>query len=138
MQYCNMHHSAVKSNLVDSGSETNKLGSRGNDQPLCPKPRRIGPAIPDFLKPQRCGKHSQPNIEGRRDILNIISEKNSTDGRDSICNGCTPSCYPGSPPGRTDNPLVHDVQFIHQMELLSPFTRTKLSDKFGFTSASPV
>ena len=57
MQYCNMHHSAVKSNLVDSGSETNKLESRVNDQPLCPKPRRIGPAIPEFLKPQRCSKH---------------------------------------------------------------------------------
>lgn len=57
MQYCNMHHSAVKSNLVDSGSETNKLESRGNDRPLCPKPRRIGPAIPEFLKPQRCSKH---------------------------------------------------------------------------------
>ncbi|KAK7852521.1 hypothetical protein CFP56_038838 [Quercus suber] len=118
-ELCNMHHSTVKSNLVDSGSETNKLGSRGNDQPLCPKPRRIGPAIPEFLKPQRCSKHS-------------------TDGRDSICNGCTPSCYMGSPPRRTDNPLVHDVQFVHQMELLSPFTRTKLSDKFDFTSASPV
>lgn len=57
MQYCSMHNSAVKSNLVDSGSETNKLGSRGNDRPLCPKPRRIGPVIPDFLKPQRCSKH---------------------------------------------------------------------------------
>ncbi|KAG6703030.1 hypothetical protein I3842_07G064700 [Carya illinoinensis] len=134
-----MHHLAGgKSNLVDSGSDANNLASRGNnDHPLCPKPRRLGAAIPEFLKPQRCSKHSQFNTDGRKDILNIISEKN-TDGRETVCNGCTPSCFPGSPPGRTGNPLVHDVQFVHQMELVSPFTRTKLSDKFGFTSASPI
>ncbi|KAF5454610.1 hypothetical protein F2P56_024261 [Juglans regia] len=72
-----MHHLAGgKSNLVDSGSETNNLVSRGNnDHPLCPKPRRLGAAIPEFLKPQRCSKHSQFNTDGRKDILNIISEK---------------------------------------------------------------
>lgn len=55
-----MHHLGVKkSNLLDLASaETNKLGSTGkHDQPLCPKPRRAGPAIPEFLKPQRCNKH---------------------------------------------------------------------------------
>jgi hypothetical protein len=52
-----MHHFAAKGNLVDSGSETNKLGSRGNEQPLCPKPRRLGPSMPEFLKPPRCSKH---------------------------------------------------------------------------------
>ncbi|KAJ9172622.1 hypothetical protein P3X46_015837 [Hevea brasiliensis] len=133
-----MHHLPVKSNLLDSGSNPTKLGFGGNNQPLCPKPRRLGPAIPEFLRPLRCSKHSQPISDGRSGILNLITDKGN-EGRESICGGCSPSCYSGSPPGRTDNPLVHDAHFIHQMELLSPFTRTKLSDKFGFTSAaSPI
>ncbi|KAH7519884.1 uncharacterized protein LOC107424456 [Ziziphus jujuba] len=134
-----MHHLAVKSNLVDSDSGVDRLNSGTNFlQPLCPKPRRLGPAIPEFLKPLRCTKHSQANTDGRNGILNIITEKNS-EGRECICNWCSPpACYSGSPPGRTDNPLVHDVQFMNQMEHLSPFSRTKLSDKFGFTSASAI
>ncbi|XVF15969.1 hypothetical protein REPUB_Repub09cG0201700 [Reevesia pubescens] len=119
------------------GSETTKFGFGDLEQPLCPKPRRVGPAVPEFLKPLRCNKHSQPNNDGSSGVLNMIAEK-TIDGRESACTGCSPSCYAGSPPGRTDNPLVHDMHFVHQMELLSPFTRTKLSDNFGFTSASPV
>ncbi|EOX90762.1 hypothetical protein QUC31_002754 [Theobroma cacao] len=133
-----MQHLPVKSNLLHSGSETTNIVFGGDEQPLCPKPRRLGPPIPEFLKPLRCSKHSQPNTDGRSGVLNMIAEKTG-DGRESVaCTGCSPSCYSGSPPGRTGNPLVHDVHFIHQMELLSPFTRTKLSDKFGITSASPV
>ncbi|KAK5784564.1 F-box [Gossypium arboreum] len=132
-----MQHLPVKSNLLDSGSETTKFGFGGYEQPLCPKPRRVGPVVPEFLKPLRCTKHSELNTDGRSGVLNIIAET-TNDGRESACTGYSPSCYAGSPPGRTGNPLVHDVNFIHQMELLSPFTRTKLSDKFGITSASPV
>ncbi|KAJ4836908.1 hypothetical protein Tsubulata_034700 [Turnera subulata] len=133
-----MYHLPVKSNLLDSGSDQTKLGFGGNDHlPLCPKPRRLGPAIPEFLKPLKCNKHSQPITDGRAGILKLIADK-TTDGRESTCTGCTPCCYSGSPPGRTDNALVHDVQFIHQMELLSPFTRTKLSDRFALNSASPT
>ncbi|MBA0741889.1 hypothetical protein Gogos_015009 [Gossypium gossypioides] len=132
-----MQHLPVKSNLLDSGSETTKFGFGGYEQLLCPKPRRVGPVVPEFLKPLRCTKHSEHNTDGRSGVLNIIAET-TNDGRESACTGCSPSCYAGSPPGRTGNPLVHDVNFIHQMELLSPFTRAKLSDKFGITSASPV
>ncbi|KAB2061718.1 hypothetical protein ERO13_A10G099000v2 [Gossypium hirsutum] len=130
-----MQHFPVKSNLLDS--DTTKFGFGGNEQPLCPKPRRLGPAIPDCLKPLRCTKHRQPYTDGRSGVLNMIAVKTS-EGRESSCNGCSPSCYGGSPPGRTGNPLVHDVNFIHQMELFSPLSRGKFSDKFGIPSASPV
>jgi len=52
-----MYRLPVKSNLVDSGSDTTKKGFGDNNQPLCPKPRRLGPALPEFLKPFRCSKH---------------------------------------------------------------------------------
>ncbi|PKI74417.1 hypothetical protein CRG98_005181 [Punica granatum] len=130
-------------------------------QPLCPKPRRPGCATPELLVPFRCTQHrfhsalclnyylfkgnalirectylnifspSQPTGDGRSGILNLIVDK-AVEGREPTCTGCLPPCYAGSPPSRTDNPLIHDVQFIRQTELLSPFTRTKLSDKFGF------
>ncbi|KDP23962.1 hypothetical protein JCGZ_25350 [Jatropha curcas] len=105
-----MHHLQVKSNLVDSSSDTTKLAFAGNNQPLCPKPRRLGHTLPEFLRPLRCSKHSQPISDGRSGILNLITDK-AIDGKESICIGCSPSCYSGSPPRRTDNPLIHDVQF---------------------------
>ncbi|KAK7250858.1 hypothetical protein RIF29_33586 [Crotalaria pallida] len=132
-----MHHQAMKSNLADLGTNKNKVGYGRYDQPLCPKPRKLSPGIPEFLKPIRCSKHSQPNIDEGSGVLNMIIEKNA-DGREMVCSCCLPSCYSGSPPRRTENPLVHDVEFIHQVELVSPLARTTLSDKFGLTSASPI
>ncbi|CBI28368.3 unnamed protein product, partial [Vitis vinifera] len=113
----------MKSNLVDSGSETTKLGLGDNELPLCPKPRRLGSATSEILKPLRCNKHSQPNMDGRSGVVSMITEKAYVLVQ-TVCCGCLASDYSGSPPGRTHNPLVHDVQFMHQMEILSSLTRS--------------
>lgn len=133
-----MHHLSVKSNVVDTGAET-RLGYGCNNPPLCPKPRRLGSSVPEFLRTLGCNSHSQMNSDGRSGTLSMITTEKTRDEGESLCsNGCSLSFYSGSPPGRTSNPLVHDVQFVHQMEHYSPLTRTKLPDRFGFTSASPA
>ncbi|KAK1577020.1 hypothetical protein Q3G72_018495 [Acer saccharum] len=111
-----------KSNLFDSDTDPNH---HHQQPPLCPKPRRLKPSVPDFLKLPKCNKHnSQQQPTG---ILHLISDER-VDVKDPTCNGtCTASCFAGSPPRRTDNPLIHDIKFVHQMELLSPFSRTKFS-----------
>ncbi|RDY06631.1 Aspartyl protease family protein 1, partial [Mucuna pruriens] len=53
-----MHHQAVKSNLADLATDRKKVGS----QPLCPKPRKLSPSIPEFLKPIRCTKHRKCSV----------------------------------------------------------------------------
>ncbi|KAI5684017.1 hypothetical protein M9H77_05245 [Catharanthus roseus] len=122
-----MHHLAIKSNHVETTEETTKLSFGGNNNvPLCPKPRRLGPTLPEFLKPFGCSNNSQLHSDGRSGILDMITEK-AMDERESICTGCSLSCYSGSPPGRTDNPLVHDVQFIHQMEHYTQYTQKKVA-----------
>ncbi|KAL2504390.1 Uncharacterized protein Adt_20011 [Abeliophyllum distichum] len=135
-----MHHFAVKNHLIDTNAETTKLGFKGSDStPLCPKPRRLGSALPEYLNPLNCSKNRKPNSDARSGVLFMLAEK-TTNGRGCMCTGCSPSCYSGSPPRRTDNPLVHDVQFVHQMEVFSPFSRIESpSNKFEFsTSTSPV
>ncbi|CAH9143153.1 unnamed protein product [Cuscuta epithymum] len=124
------------------------LNHESNEFPLCPKPRRLVSAHPEFLQPLSCSKHSvcklvsEMNIidGGRSEVLSIIGDhqkiRDVTDST-TLCSRCSSSsCYSGSPPGRTDNPLIHDVQFVHnQMQLFSPLTRT---NKLGFTSTSPA
>ncbi|CAH8268247.1 unnamed protein product [Arabidopsis lyrata] len=92
-------------------------------QPLCPKPRRVCPSLPDFLKPLSCSLHSstcQQSTEGRSDVLSIIDKVQPIEG------GTIESMwYVGSPPRRTGNPLVHDLHFIHCLDLLPNFSRSK-------------
>ncbi|CAH2064397.1 unnamed protein product [Thlaspi arvense] len=90
-------------------------------QPLCPKPRRVCPSFPDFLKPLSCSLHSsncQQSSEGRSGVLSVIDKPIEGGTIESMW-------YAGSPPRRTGNPLVHDLHFIHCLDLLPNFSRTK-------------
>ncbi|KAK4430344.1 hypothetical protein Salat_1335100 [Sesamum alatum] len=124
-----MHHLAVKTELLDTNySDIKNVGLKGgNDAPVCPKPRRVGSTLPaQFLNhPCLCRKLHDRDSDGRSGILDIIAEKRM-DGRDELgrCKRCS-SPMMGSPPGRTNNPLVHDVHFLQlhaRMDLFPPFT----------------
>ncbi|XP_011078952.1 uncharacterized protein LOC105162583 [Sesamum indicum] len=123
-----MHHLGVKREVLGTNSDTKNVGLKGKDiGPVCPKPRRLGSTLPaQFLNhPCLCREHHDADSDGRSGILDIIAEKRM-DGRDEIgrCNRCW---WSGSPPGRTNNPLVHDVHFLqihggHMPDLFPPFT----------------
>ncbi|GJS06326.1 hypothetical protein Tco_0363122 [Tanacetum coccineum] len=139
-----MHHLIVKSNFVEG--KTTKLGYHGgegkNNVPVCPKPRRPRSTNPrEVLKPFKCtNAHRfnvilseisflveflftapiQSNLDGRSEILSmIITDKKTTEERETFC------YYPGSPPQRTGNPLIHDVHFVNQVKLFSPLATLK-------------
>ncbi|XP_030442283.2 uncharacterized protein LOC115664495 [Syzygium oleosum] len=140
-----MHHLALEVGLVDPPTAETKARERENaKRPICPKPRRLRSATPDLLRSLRCSKHCQQNGDGRSAIGNPLVDKvgliiQAGDEDESPGIGCSPlPCGVGSPPTRTDNPLVHDVRFVHQMEHLSPFSPANLANKFNFPSASPV
>uniref|UniRef100_A0A251S9R5 Uncharacterized protein n=1 Tax=Helianthus annuus TaxID=4232 RepID=A0A251S9R5_HELAN len=138
----NMHHFVVKNNLVEGKTTKNGYGGRErNDTPVWPKPRRPRMTVPrELVKPFKCtNAHSQENLDGRSEILNMIitdkksdvssgeinekengnSSCKSTEERDSLC------YYTGSPPQRTGNPLIHDVHFINQVEVFSSLASLK-------------
>ncbi|KAL3845006.1 hypothetical protein ACJIZ3_002409 [Penstemon smallii] len=126
-----MHHFAVKNNLFDTNEDTTNVQSLGNNGPICPKPRRPSSALPSqFLDlTVSCNKHCEMYYDGRSAIQNTISNKK----RDGGGGGESPlaTCeWLESPPGRTENPLVHDVHFLrvhHQydhMNIFPPYTTT--------------
>ncbi|CAN7080859.1 unnamed protein product [Brassica oleracea var. botrytis] len=92
-------------------------------QPLCPKPRRVCPPLPHLLNPISCSLRSsncQRGSEARSGVLSIIDKVQPMEG------GTTETVwYAGSPPKRTGNPLVHDLHFIHTLDLLPDFSSTK-------------
>eukprot|EP00249_Psilotum_nudum_P019768 c27409_g1_i2 orf=408-830(-) len=78
------------------------------EQVICPKPRRIAASCtPEVMKPscQLRSTHAGAECEAGYEILEILQNKNVPGESPSM--GC-------SPPSRAGNPLVHDVQFIHQ------------------------
>eukprot|EP01018_Ginkgo_biloba_P027136 Gb_33375 [translate_table: standard] len=99
------------------------------EEVICPKPQRLGLTnhpLADFPKTLRWHRsHTTEHSESKAgvEILDIILSKSGCGEPSNL--GCSPPYFCGSPPSRVDNPLVHDVQFIHQRVPSSPSALSK-------------
>ncbi|GLJ44588.1 hypothetical protein SUGI_0937140 [Cryptomeria japonica] len=148
-------HLAANHNLVSPG-EMKELGrlraafmrEKCEEVVFCPKPRRSGLVmhqIPEFSKQTRRHRNHPPehnDSEAGVEILDIFLSKSGC--TDALTFGCSPPYFNGSPPSRADNPLIHDVKFIHQSDVkflhqrvqASPSTLSK-PKSFGRSSFGP-
>lgn len=131
-----MLHCAAQNNFT-STAEMKEMGrlraalmrEKSDGAVICPKPRRLGLAnlpTPEFPKPLRWHRsHNQEYSETNAgvEILDIVLSKSGCG--DPLNLGCSPPYFCGSPPSRVENPLVHDVQFIHQRGPSSPSPLSK-------------
>lgn len=102
-------------NMSDMKSRFLQIGSPSvsRAEVICPKPRRATgvPYVLDNLN--RCGSKSKglPALTGYHglEILNVILNKDELEGESEASNQIGFLC--GSPPVRTGNPVVQDVEF---------------------------
>ncbi|GLJ28136.1 hypothetical protein SUGI_0552710 [Cryptomeria japonica] len=101
-------------------TEINQRLEKG--QLICPIPHRMamGPwAVRDIHESNHsyatAGNEEEPSFE----ILGIFLSKKSQYGDQTTVNNSVPYFY-GSPPIRSDNPLVHDAEFIRKGAPSSP------------------
>ncbi|KAJ7567816.1 hypothetical protein O6H91_01G008600 [Diphasiastrum complanatum] len=90
-----------------------------DNEVICPKPQRLPQFVPspELIKPslRLCNTITHTDVEAGFEILDIFFSKSA-----SLC--CSPPYFCGSPPSRSDNPLIHDVQFDHgRVSPESPF-----------------
>ncbi|XP_024358447.1 uncharacterized protein [Physcomitrium patens] len=93
----------------------------GNDEEvICPKPRRptnVSCPVNELMKPPR-RRRGQATVRTEGDagfeLLDILLSKG---GCGDVSNfGCSPPYFCGSPPSRSGNPLIHDVQFLQRAQ----------------------
>ncbi|XP_031491017.1 uncharacterized protein LOC116258070 [Nymphaea colorata] len=130
MKYVALHQIATV-NALECMSDLSARGKQGGaildptaENIIRPEPRRAAPAsfISSCYDGYRCNTQRKPT-EQREDasfeILDIILTKNGPDN-DEGSNLTNYFC--GSPPARTNNPMVHDVEFVNQSRAYnSPF-----------------
>lgn len=104
---------------------------------ICPTPRRIGQlsvaADPTrSLRLQTCQQADDMDLKARVDFLDIFMHKG---GENQVE---TSPFFCGSPPTRSDNPLIHDTRFVEATDPVSnpnpvlQNTSTPVSARSGF------
>nr|CAB3476637.1 unnamed protein product [Digitaria exilis] len=101
---------------------------------ICPQPRRatrlpFAVETANRASPRTNGAFPLHRSDSTSEILDLILSKNDPDGDSSSQVGFL--C--GSPPVRTDNPVIHDPQFGKRLPSFSP-----LGSSFGKTPAGRV
>lgn len=87
-----------------------------HDQVICPKPLRmaVAPCTAKEIYRSRCRIQNQSTLrcegEPSYEILDIFLNKSGCGDQANVSSSLPHFC--GSPPSRSANPLIHDVQFI--------------------------
>ncbi|KAJ4798273.1 translocase subunit seca [Rhynchospora pubera] len=95
---------------------------------ICPQPCRIS-RVPLFIEtlnrssPKPSSLLSMCKVDGPHDIIDIINNKSDLEFDDLTGNT---GFFCGSPPVRTNNPLVKDAQFLNQINSQSPVVLSPL------------
>ncbi|XP_057528681.1 uncharacterized protein LOC130807484 [Amaranthus tricolor] len=123
MSFCGMQQNGVVSREEMNGfvSITDR-----RDLVVCPKPRRVGVHINDPSRPHRwyLGHHSElSDSRAGSELLDIILSKGVHGAeRSSTQVASSPPFFCGSPPSRVSNPLIQDVRFREEKQLIPPFS----------------
>lgn len=122
---------------------SNMNGSLRKDQPICPMPRRVMTSGPCTARPihksyvknhsyAMSGNEGEPSYE----ILEILLSKSQQGDQTNVKNS-HPYFY-GSPPTRSDNPLVRDTQFIRKGVPVSPVNLSQNTSCGASYGAKPL
>ncbi|CAN6470511.1 unnamed protein product [Victoria cruziana] len=130
MKYAALHQIATANALEcmsDMSARGKHIGAVLGPSPaniIRPEPRRAAPAsfTSSCYDRYRCNllrRSTEPKEDASFEILDIILTKNGPEN-DEGSNLTNYFC--GSPPARTNNPMVHDVEFVNQsLAYNSPF-----------------
>ncbi|KAF3777225.1 hypothetical protein EJ110_NYTH46304 [Nymphaea thermarum] len=115
-------HQAANVSTVECFPDTSAMGSQDGvhfdpspDQIIYPEPRRATPALSSL---NCCGTpylklHREQSSDASVELLDIFLTKSYGDDDDGR-SGWTSFFY-GSPPARTNNPVVRDARFVNQV-----------------------
>ncbi|XP_077227060.1 uncharacterized protein LOC143860357 [Tasmannia lanceolata] len=123
---------------MKSNGHQNQVVPTPGEVIICPAPRRVdrAPCIVDnlnrFYSKPRCNLPMFHKGDSGFDFMDIFLNKD--DFEDDVDSSNQMGFFCGSPPVRTNNPLVHDVQFVRQS---SPFP-SPLGASHGGKSSSRV
>lgn len=134
MNYCGIQQNGVASSrdemmsFVSLSAGCNSTLNDRKNSVVCPKPRRVSPRNAVVNDPSRpslrwhFGHHSElSDSRAGSELLDIILSKGVHGAeRPSTQVASSPPFFCGSPPSRVSNPLIQDVRFREEKQVIPP------------------